>query len=61
MLKKCFFLLKKVIISMIMIYSFDVFAVSLNLSIPINLITVLLVSLFEVPALMCLVLFSMTF
>ncbi len=61
MVKKCFFLLKRIIVATILIYSFDVFAVSLNLSIPINLGTVLLVSLFEVPALICLVLFSLTF
>lgn len=61
MVKKFFSLIKKIIFSTILIYSFDVFAVSLNLSIPINLITILLVSLFDFPALICLVLFSFTF
>ena len=61
MILRLFKLLKKVVIATLLIYSFDVFAVSLNLSIPINLITIFLVTLFDVPALMCLVLFSFTF
>ena len=61
MIKKLVKLLKKVIFSTLLIYSFDVFAISLKLSIPINIITVLLVTLFDIPALMCLVLFSFAF
>lgn len=56
-----FKLIKKIIVAALFIYSFDLFAVSLNLSIPINLITILLVTIFDIPALMCLVLFSLTF
>ena len=56
-----FKLIKKIIVAALFIYSFDVFAVSLNLSIPINFITILLVTIFDIPALMCLVLFSLTF
>lgn len=51
-------LLKKVVVAILLLYSFDVFAVSLNLSIPINLITIFLISLFDISALICLVLFS---
>ena len=61
MVKNIVKLLRKVIFSALLIYSFDVFTVSLKLSIPINFITVLLVTLFDIPALMCLVLFSFTF
>lgn len=61
MILKLLKLLKKVVIATLLIYSFDVFTVSLNLSIPINFITVFLVALFDIPALMCLVLFSFTF
>lgn len=58
MIKRLFLVMKKIVVATLLIYSFDVFAVSLNLSIPINYITVFLVSVFEVPALICLVLFS---
>ncbi|MCI6266305.1 MAG: pro-sigmaK processing inhibitor BofA family protein [Erysipelotrichaceae bacterium] len=53
--------LKKIVVAALLIYSFDVFAVSLNLSIPINFITILLVTIFEIPALICLILFSLVF
>lgn len=61
MLIRLFKVIKKVIVATLLIYSFDVFAVSLNLSIPINFITIALVTMFDVPALACLVLFSLTF
>lgn len=60
MLTKFFKIIKKIVFAALLIYSFDVFAVSLNLSIPINFVTILIVSLFEIPALMCLVLFQFT-
>lgn len=58
MISKFFLVIKKIIFATFLIYSFDVFAVSLNLIIPINFITVLLVSIFDTSALLCLVLFS---
>ena len=61
MLKFLFWFVKRVFLSTILIYSFDVFAVSLNLIIPINAVNILLVSLFDIPAMFCLILFSMTF
>ena len=61
MILKLLKLLKKIVVATLLIYSFDVFAVSLNLSIPINFITVFLVTLFDIPALMCLVIFSFSF
>lgn len=51
--------IQKVIVASLLIYSFDVFAVSLNLNIPINFITVVLVTIFDIPGLVCLVLFSL--
>lgn len=53
--------LKKIILGSLLIYSFDFFAESLNVCIPINLCTVLLVSFFDIPALICLILFFMIF
>ena len=50
-------ILKRIIISMLLIYSFDVFAVSLNIAIPINIITVALVFLFYITAIGFLVFF----
>ncbi len=61
MIIKFFHIIKKVILAALFIYSFDVFAISLNLSIPINFFTILLVTFFDVPAMFCLVLFSIVF
>ena len=61
MITKLFNLLKKVVFSVLLIYSFDLFVVSLNLCIPINFFTIFFVTLFDIPALMCLILFSFTF
>lgn len=52
-------ILKRIVISMLLIYSFDVLAVSLNITIPINIITIALVFLFDIPAIGCLVFFSL--
>lgn len=56
-----FKLMKRVIMAALLIYSFDVFAISLGFSIPINFITVSLVSFFDFSALICLFLFSLIF
>ena len=61
MISVLFKIIKKIIVAALLIYSFDIFAVSLGLSIPINLITVFLVSIFEFSALICLFLFSLMF
>ena len=61
MIFKFFGVIKKLILASLFIYSFDVFAVSLNVSIPINIFTILLVSFFDVPAILFLFLFSVTF
>lgn len=61
MISVLFKIIKKIIVAALLIYSFDIFAVSLGLSIPINLITVFLVSIFDFSALICLFLFSLMF
>lgn len=52
MLKKILKVLKKIIVSAFFIYGYNLIAAPLNLIIPINLITVLAVSLFGIPALL---------
>ncbi len=49
-----FWILKKIIIGMILIYSFNSFGVLMNFVIPINFFTVLLVSIFDISAVFCL-------
>ncbi|MDD5827280.1 MAG: pro-sigmaK processing inhibitor BofA family protein [Bacilli bacterium] len=56
---KFLFFIKRLIVATLLIYSFDVFLVSLNFVIPINIFTVLLVSFFDVPAIFCMFLFSL--
>ena len=61
MLTYFFKILKKVIFAAFLIYSFDIFAVSFDAVIPINFITVMLVCLFDVSAMVGLLLFSLFF
>lgn len=49
-------MVKRFVLAALLIYSFNVIAVSLNLVIPINLVTVFLVSLFDIPGLVGLIL-----
>lgn len=59
MLKIIFKILKKVIFAVLLIYAYNKLAFPLNLIIPINILTVLIVSLFGIPAILMLVLFSL--
>ena len=61
MINKFFLVIKKIIMSAVMLYSFNVIVSSLNFSIPINFINVMLVSVFDVFALICLIVFSFSF
>lgn len=56
MLKKIFSLIKKIVFSVFLIYGFNLIASPLNLIIPINLITVGLITILGVPALLSLIL-----
>ena len=51
--------LKKVIVSALFIYAYNVMAVPINIIIPINLVTVFLVSILGIPAMIGLILFSL--
>lgn len=61
MLKKIFDVIKRVIMAVLFIYAYNKFALPLNVIIPINMITVLLVSLCGIPSILMLVLFSLVF
>lgn len=54
MLKKLYKLFKALIVSIFLIYAFNLIAAPIDLIIPINLITILLVCIFGVPAILAL-------
>ena len=59
MLKKFLVLLKKIIISVLLIYAYNKLSLPLNIIIPINLMTIFLVTLFGIPSILMLILFSL--
>lgn len=56
MLKKIFSLLKKIVISAFILYGYNLIAAPLNIMIPINIITIALISVLGLPALFSLIL-----
>lgn len=59
-MKKVFEILKKVVLSFVILYSYNLIAVNFNMIIPINLFTVLIVAILGAPALLALILFKIT-
>lgn len=57
MLKLILKVIKRVIIGMIILFGYNTFLSSLNLIIPINIVTIVIASLFDVPGIIGLVLF----
>ena len=57
MLKFIVGILKKVIIGMILLFGYNTFLSSLNLMIPINVLTIMIASLFDVPGIIGLAIF----
>lgn len=57
MLKILMKIIKKIIIGMLILFAYNVFLSSLNLIIPINLVTILIVSMLDVPGVIGLALF----
>ena len=55
MLKKMFGMIKKIVFSTFLIYSYNIISAPLSLIVPINIITVLLVSFLGLPALLALI------
>lgn len=56
MIKKLVSLIKRIIVSAFILYGYNLIAAPLNIIIPINVITVLLLSIFGIPALLSLIL-----
>lgn len=54
-MNKVFNVLKRVLLGLFLLFAYNFFAVEFNLIVPINLITILFVSLFDIPALFSLV------
>ena len=59
MLNKFLVILEKIIISVLLIYAYNKLSLPLNIIIPINLITIFLVTLFGIPSILMLILFSL--
>lgn len=55
MIKKMFNILKRIIISAFILYGYNLIVTPINLTIPINLITVGLLTMFGIPALFALI------
>jgi len=55
MLKKIFKLIQRVVVSLLLLYTYNVFAVSYNMIIPINLFTLGMLFLFDIPGLLSLI------
>lgn len=56
MIKKLVSLMKRIIVSAFILYGYNLIAAPLNIIIPINVVTVLLVSILGIPALLALIL-----
>lgn len=50
-------LIKKIVIGMVLLFGYNTFLSSLNLMIPINVITIVIASLFDVPGIIALAVF----
>lgn len=59
MIRKLFVLIKKFIVAVLLIYAYNKIALPSNLFIPMNMITILLVTVFGIPSIIMLVLFSL--
>lgn len=58
MMKKMFLCGKRIVVSSLILYAYNSISVSSFAIVPINFFTLLLVTIFGIPALFCLVLFS---
>jgi len=59
MFSKIFVILKKIIVSVLIIYAYNKLAMPLNVIIPMNVITIMLVTCCGIPSIIMLVLFSL--
>lgn len=61
MLRKIGNIIKKIIVSVLFIYAYNKLALPLNIVVPINIVTVILVSICGIPSILMLILFSLIF
>lgn len=61
MLKKVFELIKKIILAVLFIYAYNKLALPLNVFVPMNIFTVILVAICGIPSILILVLYSVIF
>ena len=61
MLKKVFLVVKKIVLAVLFIYTYNKLALPLNVFIPMNIVTILLVAACGIPSILMLVLFSIIF
>ena len=57
MLKKLFIIIKKIIFGMVLLFGYNTFLSSFNVLIPINLITIIFVALFDIPGVIGIIIF----
>ena len=57
MLKMVLKILKKIIIGIILLFGYNTFLASLNVMIPINIVTILVVTIFDIPGIMGILIF----
>ena len=55
-MKKLLYIMKRIIFSIILLYTYNLIGISINLIIPINIVTILIVSLFDIPGFLLLLL-----
>ena len=60
-IKKIFLIMKKVILSVLVIYAYNKLSLPLDIFIPMNFVTIFLVSIFGIPSMLMLILFSLIF
>ena len=61
MIKKIILVIKKIIVAILFIYTYNIFVFPLGITLPINLLNVIIVSFFGLPAVIALCLFSIFF
>lgn len=57
MVNKAFYIVKKIIISILILYGFNIFTQPYNINIPINIITILFITIFDMTGFLGIILF----
>ena len=59
MIKKIFSLIKKIVVAVLLIYAYNKMTLPMNLFIPMNVFTILLITFCGIPAIIMLIFFSL--